>query len=180
LYGLGTPAAEMGFYGPFGVYHSSYDTVRYATLFSDPTFALHRATAQLYGVLAMRLASADVVPYHFTAYVPLMRSTLTSIAALARTSKIAIDTRALQTSVDRFAAAAAAYDAATANATTGAGDRALEAARTLDLVAYSANGYASETFPELARAVPGGSGAFDAAATRVRAAIDRATGLLAP
>src|SRR5665213_2437309 len=68
LFSFGTPVAEMGFGGPFGPYHSSYDTLRYATTWSDPGFVLHRTTAQLYGVIAMRFANADALPYAFAAY----------------------------------------------------------------------------------------------------------------
>jgi N-acetylated-alpha-linked acidic dipeptidase len=56
---FGTPVVELAFRGPFGPYHSSFDTVRYATTWSDPGFVLHRAAAQLYGLLALRLANAD-------------------------------------------------------------------------------------------------------------------------
>jgi hypothetical protein len=45
---------------------------------------LHRAIAQIYGVAMLRLANANVVPYHFSAYVGPMNSALRSLAALAR------------------------------------------------------------------------------------------------
>lgn len=180
LFTIGTPAANIGFNGPYGVYHSSYDTVRYATLFSDPTFALHRAAAQIYGVVGMRLASADVIPYRFSAYVPLMRGTIATLAARARTMKVAIDVRGLQSSVNAFARAAARFDTLTSRAQTdGTTDREIEAAQTLDLAAYSADGYPSLPFPELTRGLDAGTpAAFDVASTRVRGAIDHAAALL--
>ena len=84
LFAFGTPVAEMSFKGPFGPYHSSYDTLRYATTWSDPGFALHRTAAQLYGVLAMRLANADALPYSFAAYVPALRAGVDRLQARAK------------------------------------------------------------------------------------------------
>jgi N-acetylated-alpha-linked acidic dipeptidase len=90
LFGAGTPSANASFFGPFGPYHSSYDTLQFARTISDPEFDLHRAAAQLYGIAVLRLADADVVPYHFSAYVAPMGSALRALAALARTRRVSL------------------------------------------------------------------------------------------
>ena len=64
------PSAAMRFSGPFGVYHSSYDTLNYATRVSDPDFGLHRAAAQFsthlcrqeYSIMVKRFQSFSGVP----------------------------------------------------------------------------------------------------------------------
>ncbi|MGH9816447.1 MAG: serine hydrolase [Candidatus Acidiferrales bacterium] len=65
---LGIPTVGLGFDGPYGVYHSMYDNHYWISKFGDPGFKYHRAMAQLWGVLALRLANADVLPFDFAFY----------------------------------------------------------------------------------------------------------------
>lgn len=152
LTAAGIPVANMSFDGPFGVYHSSYDTLRYASLFSDPNFALHRTAAQLYGTVALRLADADVVPYTFGGYVPVLRAGLAEIVARAARDHRAVDPAAISRAVDRLARATVRIDTLIAQASSADAQRELGAAHALDALAYGANGYASATFPDIAAA----------------------------
>jgi len=182
LFGAGTPSANASFSGPFGPYHSSYDTLQFARTISDPQFDLHRAAAQLYGIAVLRLADAEVVPYHFTAYIGGMNSALRAFAALARASRVNVDTRGFTLTIQRFATAAARSDAATKRvATGGAADRELEAARVLDLIAYGVDGDTGISFPDVVRAIrEGDQNAVDLAVARARSTIDRAGTLIGP
>jgi len=180
LFGIGIPSANAGFSGPFGVYDSAYDTSAYATTLTDPGFELHRSAGQLYGIMAMRIADADVVPYRFAGYAPMMRSAARVLAAGANAAKLKLDRNGLGVSIGRFQAAALRFDSGTNAATNAAAsDRALEAARVLDIAVYGADGYGSVTLPEIARALAGGNQHdVDDATARTRLAIDRATSLL--
>jgi N-acetylated-alpha-linked acidic dipeptidase len=181
LFGAGTPSANASFSGPFGPYHSSYDTLQFARTISDPEFDLHRAAAQLYGVAVLRLANADVVPYHFSAYLAPMNSALRALAALARARRVSLDARGFEASIRRFAASAARSDAATKRVATGGdADREMEAARILDLTAYGIDGETGITFPDVARAIrEGDQSAVDLAVSRARSTIDRSGTLIA-
>jgi N-acetylated-alpha-linked acidic dipeptidase len=59
---LGIPVADLGFRGPYGVYHSLYDTHMFVARIADPGFRYHRALVQAWGLMALRLAEADAVP----------------------------------------------------------------------------------------------------------------------
>jgi len=65
---LGIPVLDMSFSGPYGVYHSIYDNHVWMSKFGDPGFRYHAAMTRLWGVIALRLANADVVPLDYTAY----------------------------------------------------------------------------------------------------------------
>lgn len=65
---LGIPSFDFGFSGGYGVYHSVYDNFRWMEKYGDPGFIYHAAAARLWGLMAMRLASADVVPLRFSTY----------------------------------------------------------------------------------------------------------------
>ena len=65
---LGIPSINMGFYGPYGVYHAMQDTFYWMAHFGDPTFRYHVAMVQIWGILALRLAEADILPFDYAAY----------------------------------------------------------------------------------------------------------------
>ena len=179
LFGFGTPVAELGFHGPFGPYHSSYDTLRYATTFSDPGFALHRTVAQIYGIVAMRLADADTPPYAFASYAPVLNAGMTQLETRAQRGGRALDLTALHGAVEAFAPIARRADDAIARGGGPGTERTLAAAQAIDTVAYGAIGYADVAFPEITKAYASGDvAATTAAVEHARAAIDRAAALL--
>lgn len=70
---LGVPAADLTFDGPYGVYHSIYDNHNWVSRIGDPGFRYHVALVQLWGLLALRFASADIVPLDYAAYATRLR-----------------------------------------------------------------------------------------------------------
>ncbi len=70
---LGVPAADIGFGGRYGVYHSTYDNFTWMERFGDPEFLTHAMAARLYTVLLMRAAAADVLPFTFVPYAEAFR-----------------------------------------------------------------------------------------------------------
>jgi N-acetylated-alpha-linked acidic dipeptidase len=77
---LARPVVEMGFDGPYGVYHSAYDDHYWMTRFGDPGFQYHALMAQLWGSMALRLANADLLPLDFDAYGGALRDFIRRLA----------------------------------------------------------------------------------------------------
>ena len=65
---LGRPVITLEFDGPYGVYHSMYDDYYWMSNFGDPGYKYHATMSQLWGVTALRLAQADVLPLDFQFY----------------------------------------------------------------------------------------------------------------
>jgi N-acetylated-alpha-linked acidic dipeptidase len=65
---LGRPVITLEFDGPYGVYHSVYDNFYWMNHFGDPGYQYHAAMSQLWGVTALRLAQAEVLPLDFQFY----------------------------------------------------------------------------------------------------------------
>jgi beta-lactamase class A len=65
---VGLPVMELGFDGDYGVYHSMYDDFYWMNHFGDPGYRYHTLTSQLWGVLALRLANANLLPFDFGIY----------------------------------------------------------------------------------------------------------------
>jgi N-acetylated-alpha-linked acidic dipeptidase len=65
---VGVPSAGLSLGGANGIYHSNYDTFAFFERFSDPDFVYGATLARLDGVLALRLANADVIPYDVERY----------------------------------------------------------------------------------------------------------------
>ncbi|MDQ6929074.1 MAG: M28 family peptidase [Candidatus Eremiobacteraeota bacterium] len=175
LYELGIPTAQTGFFGPFGAYHSAYDDLAFASEIADPEFTLHRTAAQLLGILAMRLAQSERLPYQFSAYVPVMRADARAFESQVRADGQTTNSSELSLAMLHFAGAARRYDRRQVqDARAG-----LQAAQLLDLTIYGRNGYESAAFPKIAGALAQrNSAAIAAAFAQTAASIDRAAELL--
>jgi N-acetylated-alpha-linked acidic dipeptidase len=175
LRAFGTPAGEAGFDGPFGPYHSSYDTLQYAKTWSDPGFVLHRAAAQLYGIAAMRIADAESVPYTFASYVPSLNAGLLRLQTRAQRDGRRLDVAPLRAAIEAFAAAARRADDATARGAGPPNANALAAAQEIDAIAYGFAGYDAVAYLGIETALASGdAGAVASAVAQARAAVDRA------
>lgn len=118
---LGIPAVDANFAGSYGVYHASLDNFYWMEHFGDPEFIRHTTAAKFYAAIALRAASADVIPLTFTPYAEALRSHVDdlrrNVARKQRASsqsKITAESLApLVTAVRAFSEAAAKLDAAT-------------------------------------------------------------------
>ncbi|MEO8451262.1 MAG: transferrin receptor-like dimerization domain-containing protein [Gemmatimonadota bacterium] len=66
----GIASLNIGFGGEDGngIYHSIYDNFEHFTRFNDSSYVYGKALAQTSATMVMRLAQADVLPYHFVAF----------------------------------------------------------------------------------------------------------------
>jgi N-acetylated-alpha-linked acidic dipeptidase len=108
---LGVPVVDMAFDGPYGVYHSLYDNHQWVSRIGDPGFRYHAAMTRLWGVMASRLANADVLPIDYRPYAGRIDEFLKELEA--RAGAPLDDARAANA---RLAAAAAAIAARAAAA----------------------------------------------------------------
>ena len=65
---LGVPIADLTFDGPYGVYHSIYDSFTWVDRVGDPGYYYHAAMARYWAVAALLLAECDYVPLDYSAY----------------------------------------------------------------------------------------------------------------
>ncbi|HZI94241.1 MAG TPA: M28 family metallopeptidase [Patescibacteria group bacterium] len=65
---VGAPALDMTFDGDYGVYHSAYDDYFWVTHFGDPGLIYMTKMAEVWGRMAMRAASADIIPWDYQGY----------------------------------------------------------------------------------------------------------------
>ena len=65
---VGLPIVDMSFDGPYGVYHSVYDNHQWVSRIGDRGFRYHTAMTRLWGVMATRLANADLLPLDYRPY----------------------------------------------------------------------------------------------------------------
>jgi N-acetylated-alpha-linked acidic dipeptidase len=104
---LGVPIVDMSFTGPYGVYHSTYDNHLWMQKFGDPGFVRHAAMTRLWGVMALRLANADIAPLDYRASATRLKEFIKeTIAAAPAAYRSGLEP--LNAAADRFEAAAAA------------------------------------------------------------------------
>jgi N-acetylated-alpha-linked acidic dipeptidase len=65
---LGIPSTDIGSNGPYGVYHSAFDDFNWFKKFGDPTFVYEQEMARVFGIEALHMAQADVLPYDYELY----------------------------------------------------------------------------------------------------------------
>jgi N-acetylated-alpha-linked acidic dipeptidase len=64
----GVPSTDIASEGPYGVYHSVFDNFAWYTQNADPHFLYLQEMARVFGLEALRMADADVLPYDYVAY----------------------------------------------------------------------------------------------------------------
>jgi len=65
---LGVPSSDVSSTGSYGVYHSAFDNFNWFKNFGDPDFAYEQEMARVFGLEAIRMADADVLPYDYEQY----------------------------------------------------------------------------------------------------------------
>jgi N-acetylated-alpha-linked acidic dipeptidase len=77
---VGMPVIGLQFDGDYGVYHSGYDDFYWMNHFGDPGYHYHTLMSQLWGVTALRLANADLLPFDFASYAGNIRQFINALA----------------------------------------------------------------------------------------------------
>lgn len=113
---LGRPTAGLHFNGPYGVYHSMYDNFYWMNHFGDPGYRSHRLMAQLWGVLALRLANADILPFDFESYGENIRQFVGDLEKANPAMRGKVDLAGLRRRIGEFEAAGRSLNRAVAAA----------------------------------------------------------------
>ena len=64
---VGVPSLSGGAGGP-NVYHSNYDSFRFYERFVDPEFQMGPMVEHIAGIMALRMANGDIIPYNLNRY----------------------------------------------------------------------------------------------------------------
>ncbi len=105
---VGMPVLGLQFDGPYGVYHSAYDDFFWMNHFGDPGYRYHTLMSQLWGVLALRLANADLLPFDFASYANNIRQFVSELAKGKDLSQL--DLKPVLDAIDDFEAAGKRLD----------------------------------------------------------------------
>jgi len=115
---VGVPVVDMSFNGPYGVYHSAYDSHHWVSTIGDPGFKYGHLMTQLWGTMALRFANAEILPFDVPAYAGAVEGFIHQLrdipGATAR-----LDTAPLTTAVQRLGAAGATLSSRMALALAG-------------------------------------------------------------
>jgi N-acetylated-alpha-linked acidic dipeptidase len=190
---LGIPIADLSFDGPYGVYHSVYDNHHWVSRIGDPGFRYHGAMVRIWGLLALRLANAEVLPLDYAAYAGRIQEFIKGIDG-----RYAAEVAPARAAADRFAAAAKTASREMEQATTAGSaeplNRRIMAVERAFLDSEGIPGrpwyrhqiyapkftYAPELLPAVSEAVARGEASqISSQARRLALALDRATAALA-
>jgi len=85
------------------VYHSAYDDFFWMNHFGDPGYRYHTLTSQLWGVLALRLANSDLLPFDFASYASNIRQFINELSKGKDLSQL--DLKSVLDAIDDFESA---------------------------------------------------------------------------
>ena len=108
----GVPSGSMSSGNPGGVYHSNYDNFAWYERFGDTDFVYGPMIARADGILALRFANADVLPYDPVRYATDTRTHIETLYRVAETRGARVDFSALAESTRELEDAARALVAA--------------------------------------------------------------------
>jgi N-acetylated-alpha-linked acidic dipeptidase len=111
---VGIPAAGPGMSGSTPIYHSNYDTFAWYERFGDPTFVYGPTLARLNGIVALRLASHDIIPFDLGRYATDLERHVTDLERVAGERGRARTFAALRSELKPLRAAAEGFEAAVA------------------------------------------------------------------
>jgi N-acetylated-alpha-linked acidic dipeptidase len=100
---VGMPVLGLQFDGDYGVYHSAYDDFYWMNHFGDPGYRYHTLMSQLWGVTALRLANADLLPFDFASYASNVRQFVNELTKGKDMTKL--DLSGVRKEIDAFEAA---------------------------------------------------------------------------
>ncbi|MDJ1484549.1 M28 family peptidase [Cytophagaceae bacterium YF14B1] len=93
-------------------YHSAYDNFEYYSRFVDPTFQMGPMVSQIFGIMAMRLANAEVIPYDVSRYATDLEKHLSTIEKTIKVYSPAYSCEKLMTAVHELGKNIETYNAA--------------------------------------------------------------------
>lgn len=78
---IGVPSFEVGYTAPAsgGTYHAAYDDLYNMERHLDPGYLGHAGSARIVGVTSLRLANADILPFHYTDYAAAVAAYVTEL-----------------------------------------------------------------------------------------------------
>ena len=104
---LGVPSTDIGSTGAYGVYHSVFDNYAWFVMNADPTFVYEQQMARVFGLEALHMADADVLPYDYVTYARQIQAYLATAQGRAKDAGLNLDFNAALAAANRFAAEAA-------------------------------------------------------------------------
>jgi N-acetylated-alpha-linked acidic dipeptidase len=195
---LGIPVADLSFEGPYGVYHTIYDTHEWLARIGDPGYTT--ALVQLWGLLVLRLANAAALPLDYVPYAGRIAGFVKEVERRAAPGTAGPAFENLRAAAARLEAAAAGYNRRRDDALARGDSKELERLNAsllgverafLDpggipgrawyrhLIYAPKYTYEPEVLPGVAEAVDAGNAIQAAAqAQRLSAALDRAADVL--
>lgn len=95
MHRLAIPVIDIASSGPYGVYHSLYDTYAWMKKFGDPDFQHHARMARILSVLLNRAAMSTVIPIDYTLLADWVREKSLQVVGTS-----GLDTRKLDDAVE--------------------------------------------------------------------------------
>ena len=104
IHQVGVASMDLRFEGPYGVYHSNYDSLYWMQHFGDPGFKYHAALTEVTGKILMRLADSVTLPFEFGPYLEALKQYLADVETEFKDRGVVYDLDAIRQALVTFEA----------------------------------------------------------------------------
>ncbi|KAL5210258.1 hypothetical protein ABZP36_005881 [Zizania latifolia] len=87
LHHAGIPCVDLYYGKEFPGYHTALDSYNWMEMHGDPLFLRHVAIAEIWGLLALRLADDPVLPFDYQTYASQLQEHTNALSAMMKNSK---------------------------------------------------------------------------------------------
>ncbi|WP_153043033.1 M28 family peptidase [Neobacillus mesonae] len=108
---IGVPSIGFGFSSPNGLNHSAYDNLDALQRFDDPGYKHQTAAAEMAGIMALRLANAEALPFKYSDYAD---NVLALIQEIKKNDTFGVDLRRFEENTLKWRNAALSLEQASA------------------------------------------------------------------
>ena len=99
---LGVASMDIKFDGPYGVYHSNYDSFHWIEKFGDPTFEYAVTISNIVGLLLLELSELPILKFDFTEYAKKLYEYAMDLKYLLKEADLTVSLDPLFTSIELY------------------------------------------------------------------------------
>ncbi|KAI8909722.1 hypothetical protein EDD86DRAFT_190724 [Gorgonomyces haynaldii] len=99
---IGIASMDLRFNGPYGVYHSNYDSFHWMDKFGDPGFKYHATLVKFLGKLLLKLVGDETLPFDYYTYVDALRGYTADVQKLLTKNNLKVSLDPIEKAISYF------------------------------------------------------------------------------
>ena len=99
---IGVASMDVRFEGPYGVYHSNYDSMYWMEHFGDPQFNYHAVLVEITGKIILSLSESIILPFDYSPYLKSLKRYLNDVKKEFIEQRVNYDLSPIEIAIQSF------------------------------------------------------------------------------